>query len=251
MELERKQFGASVTTEGETGIVEAIVSVFGNTDAGGDIVQPGAFKASLSKRTPKGVWAHQWDMPIAKTLEARETDKGLYVKGQFNLETQRGREAFSDIKFGIIDEFSIGYRVVEDSVNHDDGTRSLVTIDLYEWSPVLVGMNAETELLSIKSDVPATFAKQSENVLAYNLAWADRAKSLVDLRVVKEGRVLSGSNRTRISACADSMESTAAALRELLTLTEPVAKAADSDIRAVYAEILQTMNNAFHTIGRT
>ena len=90
-------------------------------------------------------------MPIAKTLEAHEDDKGLYIKGQFNLDTQRGKEAFSDLVFGNIDEFSIGYRVQQDEVD-DDGVRHLKKIRLYEWSPVLVGANAETELISVKEE---------------------------------------------------------------------------------------------------
>ena len=121
---------------------------------------PGAFSKSLAKRTPKGVWAHDWSQPIAKTLEARETNEGLVIRGQFNLDTQRGREAFSDIKFGIIDEFSIGYRVMKDSYDPEQkDIRQLDELDLFEWSPVLVGMNPATELLTIKSDVPATLAQ--------------------------------------------------------------------------------------------
>ena len=54
---------------------------------------------------------HDWNAPVAKTLEARELAPndpllpdnirglgGLYVKAKFNMNTQRGREAFSDIK---------------------------------------------------------------------------------------------------------------------------------------------------------
>lgn len=139
-------------SEGDQGIIEAYVSMFGNVDLGGDKIVQGAFSESLMKKLPKGVWMHEWETPIAKTLEAREDAKGLYIKGQFNLETQRGREAYSDIKFGIIDEFSIGYRVL-DYEYEEDGTRVLKKIKLYEWSPVLAGMNPDTELLTVKNDM--------------------------------------------------------------------------------------------------
>ena len=34
---------------------ESVASVFGNVDAGGDIVEPGAFTESLKQRRPKGI----------------------------------------------------------------------------------------------------------------------------------------------------------------------------------------------------
>jgi len=113
---------------------------------------PGAFKTSLAKRLPVGCWAHQWDQPIAKTIEARETPEGLVIKGQFNLRTQRGKEAWEDLKFGLCNQFSIGYQVTKDSRDPaSKDVRQLDEIDLWEWSPVLAPMNSDTRLLSIKN----------------------------------------------------------------------------------------------------
>ena len=121
-----------------------------------------SFQKSIERKLPKGVWAHDWKQPIAKTLEAKElapgdpslpsdlkTLGGCYIKGQFNLDTQRGREAYSDIKFGIVDEFSIGYSVLRESKDKDTGARELLEGDWKEWSPVLVGMNDRTELIEM------------------------------------------------------------------------------------------------------
>ena len=158
MELEHKSYKARVESAGEAGEITALVSVFGNVDRAKEVVRPGAFAASLSRRMPKGVWAHDWSKPIAKTLEARETPEGLVIRGQFNLDTQSGREAYSNIKFGIIDEFSIGYKIVKESRDSEKGTRNLDELELFEWSPVLVGMNEDTRLLSIKNAANATEA---------------------------------------------------------------------------------------------
>ena len=136
-------------TDDEKGIVEAIVSCFGNVDSYGEIVDKGAFVDSLARKFPKGVWMHDWTIPVSKTLEAREVDSGLYIKGQFNLDTQRGREAYSDLKFGTVDEFSIGYSVEEDYLG-EDGFRHLKKLKLYEWSPVLIGANPATQVLDVK-----------------------------------------------------------------------------------------------------
>lgn len=137
--------------DGKKGIVEAYVSIFDNVDLGGDKIIKGAFAESLKKKLPKGVWMHNWDQPIAKTLEAREDDKGLYIKGKLIMDVQKAKEAYALMKEGVIDEFSIGYRVLEDEWE-EDGTRKLKKLRLYEWSPVLAGMNPETELVSIKEE---------------------------------------------------------------------------------------------------
>ena len=173
MKIERKTFNAAdfKATDAAQGIAEMIVSVFGNVDGGNEIIMPGFFAESIaSRRTAdgrpkaKGVFCHDWESPIAKTLDARELYAGdpmlpphlkelggLWVKGQFNLDTQRGREAFSDLQFGTMDEFSIGYGVTQDKWNAKTGVRELIKGDWYEWSPVLVGMNSATALISTKS----------------------------------------------------------------------------------------------------
>lgn len=148
----------------DQGLIEAIVSVTANKDRGGERVMPGFFAKSLTGKMPRGVWCHDWTKPIAKTLVAEEWVAGdsrlpaelrdfggYYIKGQFNLETQRGREAYSDLKFGTIDEFSIGFSVTSERYNASTKTRDLIEGEWFEWSPVLVGMNPATQLLTIKS----------------------------------------------------------------------------------------------------
>jgi HK97 family phage prohead protease len=179
MTIERKSYSVAEmkVADDQIGVIEAIVSVFSNVDLGNEKVMPGFFAKSIEKKLPKGVWAHDWKQPIAKTLEAKEllpgdpqlpaalkTLGGAYIKGQFNLDTQRGREAYSDIKFGIVDEFSIGYSVLEDKKDKESGVRELIKGDWKEWSPVLVGMNDQTALISIKSDA------ESKGMLAEELA---------------------------------------------------------------------------------
>lgn len=135
----------------QKGVIEAYVSIFNNVDLVGDVIEQGAFAESLAKKLPKGVWSHKWDEPIAKTLEAREDNKGLFIKGQFIEGVQRADEAYKLIKGGVIDEFSIGFRVLDDEWR-EDGVRVIKKAKLYEWSPVLAGANPDTELVNIKSD---------------------------------------------------------------------------------------------------
>ena len=146
----RVRFGTEIKATKEEGIIEAYVSIFNNIDSDGDIIVRGAFLESLAKKFPKGVWSHNWDQPIAKTLEAREDEKGLYIKGQFVMSVQKAKEAYDLIKAEVIDEFSIGFRILDWEYN-DAGNRVIKKVKLYEWSPVLAGANPETEVLGIKS----------------------------------------------------------------------------------------------------
>jgi peptidoglycan hydrolase-like protein with peptidoglycan-binding domain/ribosomal protein L37AE/L43A len=183
--LERKTLAAGEvkSLDPDQGIVEAIVSVTGIKDRVNDIIKPGAYAKTLAERVPKGVHSHDWDTPVSKTLEAVElmpgdsrlpkatpagapwpsAAGGLLVKMQFNLETQRGREAFSDVKFyGKDAAWSIGYNVPSGSATFErkSGTRNIHELELFEYSPVLHGAAPEAGTLSVKSAQQAA-AQQS------------------------------------------------------------------------------------------
>ena len=180
------------------GIVEAYVSIFGNIDAANEIVMPGAFAESLLKKLPKVVWSHNWDEPIGTVVEAREDAKGLFVKFQLVLGVQKGKEAYELLKAGAIDEFSIGYSVDESDMDQD-GVRKLKKLSLYEVSPVLVGCNNATELLSVKSAEVEEEKKEIEE---------------------KAGRVISGKNAKAIKMAVEKINEIAGILSGLLDLVE-------------------------------
>lgn len=158
----------------ENGIAEVIVSVTGIVDRVKDIIHPGSYEKTLVQRTPKGVWSHDWTTPVSKTLEAKELMPGdprlpskmrngdpwpreagaLMIKTQFNLETQRGREAYADVKFfGDQQEWSIGYQVPRDRFKIDTktGIRHIYELDCFEYSPVLFGAMPEAVSRSVKT----------------------------------------------------------------------------------------------------
>jgi len=192
--MKRKHLTCPVTdvkTLEDQGVIEAIVNVFGIVDHGGDRVCLGAFADSLARRKPYGCLHHDWTRPVARTLEARELAPGdpllppsirdyggLYVKGRFNLETQDGREAYSNIKAGILDQFSIGY-APEEERRARDGANELVRATLYEWSPVLWGMNPATAVLSVKSGAPPTPERAKSRYLG---EYAEEEMTLAALR---------------------------------------------------------------------
>ena len=227
----------------DEGIVDAVVSVFNNVDVVGDRILPGAFAKSIERKAPKIVWMHDWGAPVGKTIEAKElqpgdaglpeqirTLGGLRLKMQFNLETQRGREAFSDIKAGIIDEFSIGFSINEEQNN--GGIREIVEATLYEASPVLYGANPETRLISAKSGLNDHIEAIGDEVLRM----VDRVKERAAIRE-KEGRTLSSKNVDTLRGVADALQSASETIGNLLDNAGPKPK--DTEKAMIEREMLR------------
>lgn len=151
--MESKEFRLDVKAIGDEGLFEGYAAVFGNVDLGGDVIEPGAFKKTLSEnpRIPI-LWQHDPKEPIGVTLEAREDAKGLLVKGQLNLETTKGREAYALLKQGALRGLSIGYDAVKEV--WEGSIRRLKEIRLWEWSLVTFPMNPAAQVVAVKSVVP-------------------------------------------------------------------------------------------------
>ena len=137
------------------GTFEGYGSVFGNRDLGNDVIEKGAFKKSLRKRTNKGVkllYQHKSDMPIGVFDEIKEDDHGLYIKGRLALKTQAGAEAYELLKMGALDGLSIGFRVNPKEVSYDKrgNKRIIKEVDLMEVSLVTFPMNPQATVRSIK-----------------------------------------------------------------------------------------------------
>jgi len=141
----------------DTGEFEGYGSTFGgDPDAYGDVIAPGAYADSLEAHKAKGTmpklfWQHNRSEPIGKWLSAKEDDHGLLLRGKLNMDVQRGREAHALLKAGDIDGLSIGYRIVEYSVNNDSGVWTLEKLDLTEVSIVSVGANENAVVQSVKA----------------------------------------------------------------------------------------------------
>lgn len=164
--------GGSINLDEAQGIVECFVAGIGNKDSVGDIVATGAFTKSLQRRKPRVVWGHNWNDPIGKVLEIYEvpnTDPrlpmkmkmagigGLFARVQFNLNSEKGREAFAMVAFfGEEQEWSIGYKTLRAQYDQKSQANVIYELELYEVSPVLHGANQLTGTISVKSDEMAS-----------------------------------------------------------------------------------------------
>ena len=167
-DVEFKAINGAISVDEAKGIVECFVAGIGNKDSVGDIIIPGAFEQSLKRRKPRVVWGHDWNQPIGKVLEIYEVGPsdprlpakmkaakigGLFARVQFNLKSERGREAFANIMFfGEEQEWSIGYKTLDAVYDSSQQANILKLVELYEVSPVLHGANQLTATISIKSD---------------------------------------------------------------------------------------------------
>lgn len=161
------------------GIVEAVVNVFGILDDGNDVVQRGAFTKTLTERglKVKVLDNHRADSVmrvVGRVLEMREVGRdalpanvlaqwpeatgGLWTKTQYLLNTPEGEGVFRRIAAGAVDEYSIGYTAMQvdyQKMTLPDGrtisARILKELRLYEYSPVIFGMNPATATVGVKA----------------------------------------------------------------------------------------------------
>ena len=166
-DIEFKAIPGQISIDNAKGIVECFVAGVGNKDSVGDIVLAGAFTESLKRRKPRVVWGHDWNHPIGKVLEIYEVPAsdprlplkmkkagigGLFARVQFNLQSEKGREAFANVSFyGEEQEWSIGYKTLDAIYDNARQANLLREVELYEVSPVLHGANQLTGTISIKA----------------------------------------------------------------------------------------------------
>lgn len=135
----------------EDGTFEGIAAVFGNRDLGGDVIEEGAFTATLAAKQGKRfplLWQHDSKEAIGAVIAA-ETKAGLVVKGKLSLAVGKAREAYELLKDGAISGLSIGYETVKEKVA--GSTRYLKEVRLWEVSLVTFPMNELAQVTGVKA----------------------------------------------------------------------------------------------------
>ncbi|WP_298494042.1 HK97 family phage prohead protease [uncultured Maritimibacter sp.] len=182
--LEHKFVALGKTCEVEGGVaIEGYASFFGEADRGGDIVEAGAYAASLAEVARRGnqvkmLWQHDPAQPIGVWDEVREDKRGLFVKGRILTDIAKGREAARLIEAGAIDGLSIGYRTVRATKN-DRGQRLLKELELWEVSLVTFPMLPSARI-GAKGDMPE------------DTEWRSLARVIDDARLMLAGDHLDG-----------------------------------------------------------
>lgn len=144
----------------DDGVVEALVATY-DVDSSGDRIIPGAFANTLAEWADSGkaipfIWSHRHDdldAYLGEVQEAKETDDGLWIKAQIDMEDPKSAKAFRLIKGGRVSQYSFAYDVPDGGAKEDTegpGEMALSELKLYEVGPTLIGMNQSTRTLVAK-----------------------------------------------------------------------------------------------------
>ena len=153
--MEQKFCPLEVKDVTEAGSFEGLASVYNNTDLGGDIIVPGAFKEF--KYTRDGMIrildGHNTRAPIGKG-KLVDSHLGLVMKGQLSMSVARAREVHALMKDGIIDGLSVGFDINANGQElRDDGVRLLKNLTLWEVSTTPFPMNQQALVSAVKQVV--------------------------------------------------------------------------------------------------
>lgn len=181
----------------EDGLEEGEFIVYPSTftktpDSYGDVVAPGAFLKTIdtwknSGNTLPGLFGHRMDDPdfyVAAATDMGEDDHGWWVKGEFDLESPKGKHVYRLVKGRRLNQLSFAYDVIDEAgVELDGGIKAneLREVKVYEFSFVPVGANQDTSVVAVKSIV----------------------ESVVE--DIKAGRVLSSKNETELRDAHDAI----------------------------------------------
>ena len=150
-EIKRMAFEAKEFTRDDNFFYfEGYASTSGNVDLGNDIIVKGAFAKSLIT-TPEVLllWQHNMSKPIGVSVELREDEKGLFMKGRISIRTTLGKDAAILLEDKVIKEMSIGFFAT--TTDRVDDIRYIREIELFEVSLVSKAMNPQALIKSLES----------------------------------------------------------------------------------------------------
>lgn len=157
--MEHLTFAASFEVkemQGEgAGAFEGYASTFGNVDHVNDVIEKGAYKATIEKFKANGskmplLYQHNTGDVRGVITYMAEDVKGLHVQGRL-LKTERGQELREMLKEGAIRKMSIGFMPKLYEYDQGGDIRVLKEIDLFEVSMVTFPANEAAVVTNVKS----------------------------------------------------------------------------------------------------
>lgn len=197
MMMETKvQFGGHVVETKEenrngvpVGIIAGHIAAW-TPDRGGifgmpDRFHPGAFQKSIedhrlrNNRQVRFKDIHNQVIGGFPIETVKEDDIGLFGRGEVNLETQRGREAFSLARQKVLVDFSIGFVAIDDKINA--GFRDIFEAMIIEGSIADEPINQDANVTEVKTAIPFQDLPLAARLAVWNpTAAKDRVKDFTD-----------------------------------------------------------------------
>lgn len=154
----------------EDGTFVGVASVYGVEDLGGDVVDKGAFKKTISENPVVPIlWQHKPDEVIGEG-SVKEWQGKVLIEGKLDLEDTTAQKVHGKLKRKLIKGLSIGFSTIKSTWEEIEGrmVRHISELKLWEVSVVTFPMLPAAQVTRVKSaeDQDAQIAQLKQQVQA-------------------------------------------------------------------------------------
>jgi HK97 family phage prohead protease/HK97 family phage major capsid protein len=197
MEIETREI--EMRLDSEDGTIRGIAVPYGEpANIGGSYEERFAPGAIRSVEDVKIYYGHQHDdLPIGRVISGRDTEAGFEIVAKLTKGVQRAEETLALMRDGVLNRFSVGFVPVEQSIDGNVVTRTLV--DLKEVSVVSFPAYSGAEITQVREEQepaeaetePTDDIQESESSLSENTELDVRAiqDELVEVRRLVEAGI--------------------------------------------------------------
>jgi len=149
-------------------------------------VLPSAFEKNLPMFMQNAMllYMHDWDKPMGKVIEAKITNKGLWVKAQIS-NAKDCEDYRTKISEGILKTFSIGYNELLSEFDSQKEIKVIKELELLEISVVTIPANAQALFGVSGESAPEALPVADENESEASAEGGDgKGHSVADLKTV-------------------------------------------------------------------
>lgn len=245
-ELETRSF--EVRLDAETREVVGLAVPYGQTANIGGVYReefaPGAIR---SVEDVKLFWQH--DEPIGKILEGRDTDSGFEIRAMIS-DTPRGNEAYTLLRDGVINKFSVGFVPVEQTRDGDLITRthvllrecSLVSFPAYDGASVSEVREESTVAEVVADSIQTKETNMSENMeLDVRAVQDEVAEIRRELELVKTPTIATNAFETKFRSQGEYAKALVAGDQDAVELFR--ATSADAALRPAFVGYINNLIN--------
>jgi uncharacterized protein len=246
-ELETRSF--EVRLEAETREVTGIAVPYGSTaNIGGVYREAFAAGAIRSVEDVKLFWQH--DEPIGKILEGRDTDSGFEIRAMIS-DTPRGNEAYTLLRDGVINKFSVGFVPVEQTRDGDLITRthvllkecSLVSFPAYDGASVSEVREESTVAEVVADSIQTKETNMSENMeLDVRAVQDEVAEIRRELELVKTPTIATNAFETKFRSQGEYAKALVSGDQDAVELFR--ATSADAALRPAFVGYINKLINS-------
>lgn len=161
------------------GTFQGVASIYGVEDLGGDIIEKGAFKKTISENPVVPIlWQHDSHEVIGQG-EVKEWQGKILIAGQLDMDDPTAVKAYRKMKAKLIKGLSIGFQAIKATFTEvvvegvTKYVRTIQELKLWEVSVVTFPMQPQAQVLRVKSaEAEARIKALEEKVSALSTAKA-------------------------------------------------------------------------------